>query len=143
VEGNKILVPALGALLAAIVGGGIWALITVLTNYELGIIALGVGVLVGYVVVYLANRQTTQVHQVLAVIGSLIGILLGKYFTFTYTINDDLAHIFDSQSISFFQDNFKVFFGGMDIIFVVLAVITAWRMPGRMNKPVEQPVAAE
>lgn len=141
--GNNIVLPALGALLAAIVGGGIWALIIVLTNYEIGIIALGIGALVGYTVVYLAKHQTTQIHQVLAVIGSLLGIVLGKYFTFSYTINDDLAHIFDSETITFFQENFKEFFGGTDIIFVALAVITAWRMPARMNRPVEQPVGAE
>jgi hypothetical protein len=143
VEDSKIVLPALGALLAAIIGGGIWALITVLTNYELGIIAWGLGALAGYVVVYLARRQTTQVHQILAVIGSLLGIVLGKYFTFTYTLQDDLAHIFDNQAFTFFQQNFTEFFGGMDIVFVLLAVITAWRMPSRMSDKVEQPVAAE
>jgi hypothetical protein len=143
VEGNKIVLPIIGALLAAVVGGGIWALITVLTNYELGIIAWGIGAAAGYVVGYLANRQTTQVHQIIAVIGSLLGIVFGKYFTFTYTLSDDLAHIFDNQAFTFFQNNFTEFFGGMDIIFVLFAVVTAWRMPSRMSNSVEQPVAAE
>ena len=41
-EKGKVLMPAVAALLAAIVGAVVWALIIVLAEYELGIIAWGI-----------------------------------------------------------------------------------------------------
>ncbi|WMT41936.1 hypothetical protein RE628_05705 [Paenibacillus sp. D2_2] len=40
-EKGKVFMPAIAALLAAIIGAVVWALIIVLTDYELGIIAWG------------------------------------------------------------------------------------------------------
>ena len=82
-ESNKIVLPALGALLAAIIGGVIWAAFGVISDYELGIIAWAIGGLAGYAVVLFSNRQTTQIHQVMAVIASLIGIVLGTFLLFS------------------------------------------------------------
>jgi fucose permease len=138
VERNKIVLPILGALLAAIIGGAIWAVIAVVTDYELGLIAWGIGGLAGYAVVLFSNRQTSQIHQIIAVIASLIGILLGKYFIFSYIINDGFEGVFNSEIINLFKDNISDFFGGMDIVFVLFAVVTAWKLPSQMSNQVIQ-----
>ncbi|OAB35966.1 hypothetical protein [Paenibacillus glacialis] len=135
---NGIVLPVIGALLAAIIGGAIWATIAVLTEYELGLIAWGIGGLAGYTVAFLAKKQTNQIHQIIAVIASLIGILLGKYFIFSYIINDGFNGMFNSELITLFQDNITEFFGGMDILFVVFAVATAWTLPAKMSKQMNQ-----
>ncbi|WP_438349382.1 hypothetical protein ACP8HI_01435 [Paenibacillus sp. FA6] len=137
-ESNKIVLPALGALLAAIIGGVIWAAFGVVSDYELGIIAWAIGGLAGYAVVLFSNRQTTQIHQVMAVIASLIGIVLGKYLFFSYIINDGFEGLFNSDVITLFTDNITDFFGGMDILFVVFAVATAWKLPSQMSQKVDQ-----
>ena len=82
--------------------------------------------------VYLAQRQTTQVHQIIAVIGSLLGIVLGKYFLLSYTVEENLAYIFDKEVFTYFQENLRESFDLIDLVFAALAVITAWRMTGRM-----------
>jgi len=140
VENNKIVLPIIGALLAAVIGGAIWAVIVVLTDYEIGLVAWAIGGLAGYLVAVFASRRTNQVHQVIAVIGSLLGILLGKFFMFSYVVNDGFNGMFESEIITLFKENFTEFFGGMDIVFVVLAVLTAWQLPARLSS---RPAPAE
>jgi len=132
---NRITLPALGALLAALIGGAIWAAIVVQTNYELGLIAWAIGGLAGYAVVKLNPGQCTGVHQGIAVIASLLGILLGKYFAFGYIFTESFEGIFEGELFSLFINNLGEFFGAMDIVFVILAVLTAWRIPGRTVQP--------
>ncbi|MDR0270442.1 hypothetical protein [Paenibacillus sp.] len=131
-EGNKIVLPILGALLAAVVGGAAWAAIVALTNYELGIVAWAVGGLAGFTVAKLANKQISAAHQVIAVIASLIGILLGKYFTVGYLYTESISGIFDSEVMTVFKENFSELFKAMDIVFIVLAVATAWQLPRKL-----------
>ncbi|MGF7048178.1 hypothetical protein J2T13_002685 [Paenibacillus sp. DS2015] len=143
---NKIVLPVLGALLAAIIGGALWALIAVLTEYEIGLVAWAIGGLAGYAVSILANRHTSSIHQIIAVIASLIGILLGKYFMFSYFMNDSFEGMFSSYTVQFFQENFTELFAAMDILFVVLAVVTAWQLPSKMSirkASSEQPIAPQ
>lgn len=134
---NRIVLPALGALLAAVIGGALWAAIAVETDYEIGLVAWAIGGLAGYTVVKLSQGKTTRVHQVIAVLASLLGILLGKYFMFSYIINEGIQGIFASELLTLFMENISEFFGGMDIVFVILAIVTAWQMPGRLIKNTE------
>lgn len=140
-EGNKIVLPILGALLAAVIGGAAWAVIVALTNYELGIVAWAVGGLAGYAVAKLANRQVSAAHQVIAVVASLIGILLGKYFTVGYLYTESFSGIFESEVMTVFQENFSSLFDVMDIVFIALAVATAWQLPKRLARQAAAPAA--
>lgn len=131
---SNIGLSAFYAFLAAIIGGIIWAVIVVTTNYELGLIAWAIGGLAGYAVVLPAKNSVSQKHQVIAVIASLVGILLGKYFFFSYMFNDGLGGLFSLFTMDFFFGNITYQFGVYDIIFVVFAVITAWQIPGNFAK---------
>lgn len=131
---SNIGLSAFYAFLAAIVGGIIWAVIVVTFNYELGLIAWAIGGLVGYAVAFAAKDSVGKPHQVIAIIASLIGILLGKYFSFSYFFNDGLGGLFSFFTMDFFFGNINYQFGGYDIIFVLFAVVTAWQIPGNFNK---------
>ncbi len=135
---NKIGLSILYALLGALIGGIIWGLIAVLFDYELGLVAWAIGGLTGYAVVLAAKGSVTQSHQIIAVITSLIGIILGKYFSFGYWFNEGFEGMFDSMTFAYFRAYFFDLFGGMDIVFVLLAIITAWQIPGRHINLVEQ-----
>ena len=151
VESNKIVLPVLGAVFAAIIGGAIWLAIAITTEYELGIIAWVIAGIAGYLVSVLAKRQTTVVHQVIAVIASLLGILLGKYFIYGYFVGyESISGIFSNEALSTFPEflstNFMDVFSGMDIVFVALAVITAWQLPAKLAQntpPTEQTTEAQ
>ena len=121
------------ALLAALIGGAVWMIIAILTDYELGFIAWGIGGLAGYAVILAARNKIRVEHQVIAVIASLLGIVLGKYFILGYYFDESISGIFNADVFSVFLENFIDFFGGVDIIFVLLAVVTAWQIPTKFS----------
>ncbi|PZD97455.1 hypothetical protein DNH61_02435 [Paenibacillus sambharensis] len=129
---NRLVMPILGALLAAVVGGALWALIAELTNHEIGIIAWAIGGLAGYAVYFTAGRNVSAVHQAVAVIASVLGIILGKYFILAYSVTMSISGIFDSELLTFYVENISKAFEMMDLIFLALAVITAWQLPSKL-----------
>lgn len=139
-EKSRIVLPILGALLAAVVGGAVWAAIAIQTDYEIGLLAWAIGGLAGFAVVKLSGGRTNVAHQLIAVIASLLGIFLGKYFIFSYLINEGLDGMFNNGLFTVFMDNIQEFFGAMDIVFIILAIFTAWKMPARLAK---QPAAPD
>ncbi|QOS82541.1 hypothetical protein JNUCC31_19265 [Paenibacillus sp. JNUCC31] len=133
--------PIVGGLLAAIVGGIVWAVIAALTERELGLIAIVIGALTGYAVVLFSNKRIATVHKVIAVIFALIGILLGKYLTVVYFTSELFSDagmmdlVFDGEMVSAFVDTFTDYFSEpIDLLFIVLAIVSAWQIPGRMAR---------
>ncbi|WP_240636857.1 hypothetical protein [Paenibacillus silvae] len=140
-QGVKIGMPIIGGLIAAILGGVVWAAVAAMTEYEVGLIAILAGVLCGYAVVLFSNKQIATVHKIIAVVLSLIGILLGKYLTvvyFTAQLYTDMSMmnlVFNGEMISAFVETFTEYFSEpIDLLFVVLAIVSAWQIPGRMAK---------
>lgn len=140
-QGVKIGMPIIGGLIAAILGGVVWAAVAAMTEYEVGLIAILIGVLCGYAVVLFSNKQIATVHKIIAVVFSLIGILLGKYLTvvyFTAQLYTDMSMmnlVFNGEMISAFAETFTEYFSEpIDLLFVILAIVSAWQIPGRMAK---------
>lgn len=131
---NRTGLVIVGGLIAAITGGVIWMIIAIVTDYEIGIVAWAIGGLAGYAVVFLAKENVNTTHQVIAVIASILGIILGKYFILGYYYMDGISGIFHRELPSVFFNNLSLFFGGIDVIFVLLAVATAWLLPDRLAK---------
>ncbi len=69
--------PLLAGLAAALAGALAWALITVLTHYKVGLVAVGLGFLVGGVVRRFGGAGS-QPHAVLSAILALLGCALGN-----------------------------------------------------------------
>jgi hypothetical protein len=126
------------ALIAALIGGIVWAAIGIITDYELGLIAWLIGGLTGYAVIKAAKDQVSVVDQLFAVVASLLGILVGKYLFISYLINDGIAGMFDGASFAIFQDVFVETLSKTDIIFVFFAVYTAWKIPGQAIKAIKE-----
>ncbi len=124
----------IAAIVAAIVGGIVWATIAITMNYELAIVAWGIGGLAGYAVSMPSKDNITAIHKIVAVLASLFGIALGKYIFFSNQVNDSL---FDPATVGRFYRNLSLYFGAMDILFVILAVVTAWQIPSQFNAPKE------
>ncbi|SDL12544.1 hypothetical protein SAMN05428961_1045 [Paenibacillus sp. OK060] len=140
-QGIKIGMPIVGGLLAAVVGSIVWAVIAAMTERELGLIAIVIGALTGYAVVLFSNKRIATVHKAIAVIFALIGILLGKYLTVVYFTSELFSDasmldlVFDGEMVSAFVDTFTDYFSEpVDLLFIVLAIVSAWQIPGRMAK---------
>src|SRR5918995_2192388 len=136
----QALLPAVaGGLLAAIVGGIVWGLIVILTDYEVGFVAWGIGFLAGFLVVRFAGGRKGVPLQAIAIVSSLVGIVLGKYIAYVYFIKEavreqvseeaaDSIGYFDRDVMSAFREDFSDIFSGYDLLWAGLAIFTVWRM---------------
>ena len=134
-----VLPPALLAgLVAAVVGGVGWTIQVALTEYELGLVAWAIGGLAGFAVARAAGNRRGLPLQLVAVGSALLGILLGKYGTYVWTVRDQLADAglpaevipdwWDTGLLDAFLEDLDVVFGWFDLLWVAFAVFTAWRM---------------
>ena len=106
---------------------------------ELGIAAIGVGILAGFGVALLARGKRGVPLQVIAALAAALGILWGKYFAFVLVARDLLRErfgvgsealpLFSGDTFSLFTDTFPELFGGFDVAWMAFAVYTAWRIP--------------
>ncbi len=70
-------------------------------------------------------------------ISALVGILLGKYLGFAFSIQEQADEIglelglFSTEMRTFFREDLGSVFGLFDLLWVGLAVYTAWRAPQR------------
>jgi len=135
------LMPAVVAgILAAALGGAVWAGIVVVTDYEVGFVAWGIGALCGFTVVLATRGRKGRPLQIVAVASSVLGILIGKYFTFYYFLTQmvadeqgtesvDWASALSPEVIQIFTENIGSMLGAYDLLWVGLAVFTAWGIP--------------
>lgn len=121
-----------GALGASILGAVVWALIAFYGEFELGILAMGVGALVGITIAFLAKRNVNQTHQVISVIFGLAGVIAGKYLTYYLIVREFEAEtgfsITEVGGLSF-SDMFEA----IDILWIVLAAAAAWSIPKKYS----------
>jgi hypothetical protein len=135
------LIPAVvGGGVAAVVGGAVWGLIVQLTGYEIGYVAWAVGVASGFGVLLFARGRRGVALQVIAVIASILGILIGKYFTFFQALEQAVTKdygvevaarmsMLSGKVIGIFISEIGSMSSPYDILWVVLAVASAWRIP--------------
>lgn len=132
---NAVLRAAGVGVVAAIVGGIVWGLIVKWTQYELGFVAWGIGFLVGTAVVYGARNLRGIPFQLIAVVFALLGIAIGKYLGFVWVGQDELDKIgidlplFSKDTFDLYWDARKDVWGWWDLLWVGLAVVTAFRIP--------------
>ena len=135
----RILQGAVGGLLGAIVGGLVWGLILQFTEYEAGFVAWGIGLLCGWAVGYFSSKGRGTIFQLIAIFSSILGILIGKYYGFYYLLKEFIAQDYGTEAaaeVSIFSFDvvllFVEFLADMvdlyDLVFVGLAIYTAWRM---------------
>lgn len=140
--GGSLLLGLIGGLMAAVIGGVVWAWLTLASGYEIGFVAWGIGLLCGLAVMKLAGGETGPVFQVVAVLASILGIAIGKYGTFFYEFKQAIIAeygaeaavqwtLFSSEAVGAFVELASELFGAYDLLWVGLAVVTAWRVAER------------
>jgi hypothetical protein len=128
--GGNLPMGFMAGLVAAAVGAGLWAVITVVTNYQIGWMAVGVGALVG-VAVRMAGKGTTKVFGITGAVLALAGCLIGNLLTGSVV----LARQWDMSLMLFLSrltpdlvaDLMKAMFDPIDLLFYALAIWTGYR----------------
>lgn len=135
--GNLPLALGLG-LAAAALGAAVWGAVAYFSNYELGILAWGIGLAVGFAVGQLA-RFRGIVAQAVAMALALLGIVGGKYAVFCAAVSDAIAEEHGAEAAQSFSwvapQTVATFFQFLpqslsifDALWAVLALSSAWRL---------------
>ena len=134
---SSLMMAILGGLVAAVVGAGIWGGIVIATDYEVGFVAWLLGGLSGFAVVLASGGKRGLPLQIIAVLSSIAGILLGKYVMFHHAIKSlapdeqaaETLSLFSMGLFKLFIENLGELLGGFDALWALLAVTTAWSIP--------------
>ena len=125
---------AAAGLVAAIAGGIAWGLIVKWSEYEIGIVAWGIGFVTGMAVLLAAGGRKGLPLQAIAIVAALIGILVGKYLSFALIVQDAASaegvelSLFGADMRQLFRDDLGNVFALWDLLWIGLAVVTAWRI---------------
>lgn len=125
-----------GTLVGALVAAVVWAGIAIATDYEIGYVAILVGFLAGKGAVIATGGAHGRTLQVIAVAGSVIGLLLAKYAIFahevkTYVLEEygEAIGYLDTRTMQLFTEALTEMTSLFDLLWIALAVGAAWRVP--------------
>ncbi|HKQ62368.1 MAG TPA: hypothetical protein VJS92_13835 [Candidatus Polarisedimenticolaceae bacterium] len=132
----------LGALLGGAAGALAWWGFTAMTHIALGLIAVGIGFLVGHAVVRFSGGKRTAGLQALSVGVAVASFLVASFLVNMTLINEVLAQRGDTQRVSFppasLEQGFTVLsagFGVMDLVFLAIVIYEAWKIPRPLKLP--------
>jgi len=140
----------LAGLAAAVAGGVVWGLIVKWSEYEVGFVAWGIGFLAGIAVLTAAGGRRGLPLQAIAIVSALVGILIGKYLSFVWALEDVIGAqfadevdipIFSWDTVDVFREDLDAVFGWIDLLWAGLAVVTAWRALAPEQELATEPVA--
>ena len=124
----------LGGIIGAVIGAAAWAGITVVTGYQIGWMAVGVGFLVGYGVRIMGKGINKQFGIVGAIL-SLVGCLAGNLFSVCAAVSrqEDIPFldILVRLNPEIVMDIFKTTFSLMDLLFYGIAIYEGYRFSFR------------
>jgi len=128
-----------GGVVAALISGAVWAAIVVAAGVQIGYVAVGVGWLAGQGVVLGSGGRKGFNLQIIAVLSSVLGLLLGKYFALAYLIKGEMNKSLPGSgdqvsalSVEMFNAFCSVFtrmLSPWDILWLILAFSLAWSVP--------------
>ncbi|HWL33095.1 MAG TPA: signal peptidase I [Gaiellaceae bacterium] len=122
----------LAGLVAAVAGGIAWGLISKYTDYEVGIVAWGIGFATGFAVERSAGGRRSPDLQAIAIVTALLGVLIGKYLGFAFAVQEaeqdfgTQTGLLSGEMFSLFRENLSEVFGLFDLLWTGLAVASAW-----------------
>ena len=132
----------IGALIAglgaSLVGAGLWMVVTVLTGYQIGWVAVGIGFLVGYSVRY-AGKGIGTSFAIVGAVFSLFGCLLGNLLTVCQLIANNLEvplmAVLQTLTPAAAVEIFVAGFSPIDLLFYGIAVFEGYKLSTRRISP--------
>jgi hypothetical protein len=122
---------ALAGAAASAVSAAVWAGITALTEYQIGFMAIGVGVLVGFAVRF-AGRGIDAAFRALAAFLALVGCAAGNllaacvFFAAAHEVG--VERVLEVLDFDLAAHLMRAMFSPMDLLFYAIAVYEAWRL---------------
>lgn len=127
---QNIVMGAIYGFIAALVGAGVWAGVTIATGYQIGWIAVGVGFLVG-IAVRAGGKGLDATYGVVGAVMALIGCALGNLFTIAWFVSGEfdtsVVDIMNQLNVEMVVELMKATFTPMDLLFYGLALYFGFR----------------
>lgn len=125
-------------ILSSIVGAGLWATITILTDYQIGWIAIGIGYVVGFSI-RLAGKGIDPVFGIAGGFLSIVGCALGNLGIISYYVAaqegmpllDLLSQLNPQIAFAMLASTFEV----MDAVFYAIAAYFGYKYAFRQVTP--------
>ena len=127
---QNLVMGSLAGIVAAVVGAGIWAGVTVLTEYQIGWVAIGIGLLVGFAFRF-TGKGISQTFGIAAAVLSFAGCVLGNILTISYfvAVNQEMAFmdILTQLNYPIVVEMLTTTFEIMDVLFYGLATYFGYK----------------
>lgn len=127
---QNLVMGTFAGIVAAVAGAGIWAGVTVVTEYQIGWMAIGIGVLVGFAV-RMTGKGISQTFGIAAALLSFVGCILGNILTITYfvAVNQDMTFmdILTQLNYPIIVEMLTTTFEIIDVLFYGLAIYFGYR----------------
>jgi hypothetical protein len=131
---QNLMLGAVGGGAAALVGAILWAVITVATEYQIGYMAIAVGLVVGFSVRYL-GKGIDQIFGILGGMLALIGCVLGNFLSMVgFAANAEglgYMELLFGIDYSIVPEIMMEGFSPMDVLFYGLAVYQGYKFSFR------------
>ncbi len=122
------------AIASCVIGGLLWAVITVITEYQIGFMAVGVGFLVGYAV-RTFGKGITPTFGYIGAIFALVGCLLGNLFTQVGFIGAEYdasyIDILLNMDMELMKTIYTETFSPIDLLFYGIAIFQGYKISFR------------
>jgi hypothetical protein len=130
-DNQNLSLGVIGGIAAAAVGAILWAVITVVTDHQIGWMAIGVGFLVGYAI-RLFGKGVDPVFGVAGAAIALIGCIAGNLLTVVIVVSRQesigIMTLLSRLTPGITMDIIKETFQPMDLLFYGLAVYEAYKI---------------
>jgi FtsH-binding integral membrane protein len=127
---QNLVAGSMAGLIAAVSGAAVWAGVTVVTEYQIGWMAVGLGFLVG-IAIRTMGRGIDQVFGVVGAVMALVGCVLGNVFTIAWYISaqtgSSLMSVLTQLDMELVIDLITETFQVMDILFYGLALYFGYK----------------
>lgn len=131
-EGNLPKAVLLG-IAACLLSSIAWAAVTFLTGYQIGFMAIGVGLLVGFAV-RIGNGSTNSYRLLgagLSLVGCILGNVLTIYLYISKEMDSPILDVVQAIPFSMLTDAMGKSFQVIDLLFYGLAIYEAWKFSVR------------
>lgn len=129
-EEQNLLMGGVTGFIGAMVGAGVWAAVSVATEYQTGVMAVGIGFLVGYAV-RLAGKGIAPVFGAMSAALSLLGCAAGNLLTVTWFIASaegmSFMEVATQLNVAIVIEILKSTFTAMDVLFYGLAAYFGYK----------------
>ena len=127
---QNLVMGALAGLVAAVAGAGVWAAVAIMTEFQSSLMAIAIGLMVGYAVRY-TGKGIDQSFGIVGGATSLFGCVLGNILTITYFVaaSQDMAYmdVLSRLNDTIIIEMLRATFEAIDVLFYSLAVYFGYK----------------